>query len=90
MDALVKPIVVVPVGTPEESIKALSDGGYIPLKSIDPDAVKIVVPGSEILGDDLMTSALHAIAESDNPHVNTRFIRNLWKRINAREDTKAS
>jgi len=56
----------VPLDTPETSLAELRAAGFIPVQTDNPEAVRMVTPGAQIVGGDLMMSIMHGLCTT--PH----------------------
>jgi hypothetical protein len=77
----VKPILVLPTGTDKQIVAAAKSAGYLPIVTNHPERIKVILPGGEFLGGDLLMAALEGLANSSRDH----FFREFHRRMKSRE-----
>lgn len=79
-----KQVMIIKPGTVSGKDKEkLSKSGYVVIEHPEPDNVKIIMPVSEIRGDDLMMAALFGLQNSSISK--QYFAEELWKRLKQNE-----
>ncbi len=87
-------VVVVPLDTPAECIADLRAAGMIAIRTDKPDAVRIVTPGAQIVGGDLLMSAMHGLcttpylAGDSSAKMRAEMVTELHRRMKSREATE--
>lgn len=82
-----KPILILPTDIGQEMIEIVKASGYIPLITDSPEKVKVVMPGSEAIGSDMLMSAMHALSGQYMETGRSAFVLELAKRLKSREST---
>lgn len=85
-----KPIIIIPHKTTEENIKRLTNAGYVPIVTDDPDKIRLLLPEDQINGGHLLMSALHAITSSQLTLPKERFVDELYSRLCEDEQRRSS
>lgn len=60
------PVIIVPIQTSAGTLSDLRKAGYVPLLCDAPEKVALLTGGGRINGDDLLMSAMHALAKANN------------------------
>jgi hypothetical protein len=76
-----KPVLVVPTGTPDRLINAALESGYIPIPTSSPDNVQLLTGSTRWKGDDLLMAALSAIQGVTSRDERAKCVELLWDRI---------
>lgn len=82
------PVIVVPLSTSEASFAELRAAGYVPVACDTPDAVRVIMPGSQIESGDMLMSALHGVVNCGYITAAEKFTDELFRRMTAREASK--
>lgn len=87
MSAGPKQVIVVPHTIGEESLAELREAGFIPIRTANPDGVKIVMPSSEVISSDLLMAAMHGLCSSATSSAErSLFTNELHRRLKFREE----
>lgn len=78
-------VIVLPRDIDQATIAGVVKAGYLPILTDYPESVKVIMPGSEVISNDLTMSALHAIDKTAVSDCKTYFVKELHARLVARE-----
>ena len=83
-------IITVPLDVSDTDLSLLLSSGFIPIRTEFPSAVKIILPGSEVLTSDLLMAALHGLCRSANSTAErSDMVLELRRRLTLREKKEA-
>jgi hypothetical protein len=80
------PLVVLPATTEAETVAAVRGAGYVCVLCDDPTKVKVILAGSDVVGGDLLMSALTGLcSQYAGDSSKSAMVVELWKRMKERE-----
>lgn len=80
------PLVVLPTTTEAETVAAVRGAGYVCVLCDDPGKVKVIIAGSDVVGGDLLMSALTGLcSQFAGESGKVEMVKELWKRMKERE-----
>lgn len=83
------PIVAVPTDVHQTTLAELRAAGYVPIRTDNPDGVRLILAGSQVQSSDLLMSALHGMCR-DPRDSKAAMVKELFRRLREREDSAAN
>lgn len=80
------PILALPLNTESATVTQAREAGYVVILTDDADKVKLIMPATDIIGGDLLMSALCGMSGNTSSTERSSFALELWRRLKARED----
>lgn len=85
----VRPVIVVPIATPDATLNELRQAGYVPVQWNDPEKVVVKTLEASFDGHDLLMSAMYGLSVDHASHERSRMVQELHRRLLVKESKRA-
>lgn len=79
------PLVVLPLATDAATLRNVRAAGYCPILTDSPDSVRVILPGNDVSGSDMLMSALHGLCGLCSDEGRSDFAKELFHRMKTKE-----